>query len=249
MERRIKYTLSLVSLLLLPSIGLSQVNTFTVDIIGQPDPTWEGNTWDLNATAEITFGLDGDKMNGFITVDLVNEGLTPSKIVEFYMMRPYAAMGNGFGGYDSAYRDDSDPKTWIMDNSIRLNSDQTTDYDKYLGNSGDYFGMHSTEINDPLYYPPTPPDTQGSGTFVFYFAGLRDMQYSAFGSEDWYNTASGPIVMLQWQGVGTNGENDISIGIGGPNYIPHTPEPAEVALLAMVGLGGLLWTRRRFTRK
>ena len=63
-----------------------------------------------------------------------------------------------------------------------------------------------------------------------------------------YLTLGEPIIFVRWQAVDTGGLTD-AIGEGGwgPGFDPSIPEPSEVAALAMLGLGGILFARRRFT--
>ncbi len=249
-----KLKLSILALLLLPVVGFAQITLPTIDVSAVEDPTWAGS-WDLNATIDVTFdGIDLSNgsviSDGFISVDVTNLGPTDSKIVQFYLMRPTllggGSIGEGMGGSTSVYEGLSDPSTWIMDNTLSPAVSGTLGYG--APNDPRYFGMHTDVSTNPLTIPESLPDYPQSGSFMFYFGSLAGQ---IIDTNAWYNNPNDPLVFVRWQSVGEDGyDGDSGKGIGGgPNFEPAIPEPSEVALMAMLGLGGLLWTRRRFVKK
>ncbi|MEX0325840.1 MAG: PEP-CTERM sorting domain-containing protein [Puniceicoccaceae bacterium] len=87
-------------------------------------------------------------------------------------------------------------------------------------------------------------DFPGDSTGYFSFSALA----LDFDINEWIaqGDATNPLLFVRWQEVyGTESGK----GAGGPGFQPGVPEPSEVAALAVLGLGGILFVRRRFTRK
>ena len=227
--------------------------------------------WDLQAEIDVVFGATSvDSTSGVITSDgliqvtVTNvQTSTPSKIVAFYLLKPtfenQTTPITGFGT-DTA---PTTLETWSMMNSAGGSDDNESNVgSNVMSNTGGwlssqaemdmYFGM-ATKVNEnALSNPESPPEFPATGTFLFYFSDLKD---ESFDVAEWYGRSKemSPLAFVRWQSIDFPQETSAKgFGWGQPGWDPSVvpvPEPSEIALLAMLGLGGLIFARRRLTKK
>ena len=224
---------SLAAALLAASVvpGFGQY-VFSGTVIGQSDP----DVGPLSASVTIDFTQWED---GVVEVNVENLGPTTSKLTAFYMAAPLDTDTTPVNDFMLALAPISDPLTWTVQNASQD-----------FGSPDDAFFGANTHVNtDPLVYPvPYPQDpTWGSGgEFYFYSQTLADATSIDLSP---YMDIANVTVLVRWQTVGDDGEASGKGWGYGRNFEPAIPEPAHVASLAVAGLAGLLFLRRRLTAK
>lgn len=203
----------------LPALSWGQVFSFTVNGSVENHPEY-----DLNANVTINFNNYGD--DGSVEVSVTNMGPTESNITGFYMLRPtYIADGSNVQDDEPLFM--ADPNTWTLATKLpTFFSDLTKDFDNYVGAED----MKPSDI--PLSYPDEP----NTGNFTFYFDPNDPVDLDAW----WSPTAA--VAYVRWQSVGLDDE----FSSKGEFLVP---EPSEIAGMAMLGLLGMLFLRRRLTKK
>lgn len=177
---------------------------------------------------------DFDSLPSF-TLSVFNNSVDPSSITELYILKPMTSEGRRLDALtlDSVTPTPSGDWDGKKKSPNPLN-ELDTDTENILKLTGDlYFGA----ALDP------PGSSQGisqgdSATFSFTLESLVGGE-----SVDWsdYFEKQIPHVVVRWQSVGQNDE----LSSAGYGYFTPVPEPELIAPLAVAGLGGLLWGRRR----
>jgi hypothetical protein len=213
---------------LAPSVVLGQL--FTYNVQGIVNPGDQNIIGQLSATVQVEFQVSGQAK-----VTVTNTGPANSSITGFYLMRPTAIGGvpttlNGFAAAPS-----SDPSDWALETSL-------SETLKNFGGNWDTTKYFGADAGTRLDFP----DVAGSSVGTFYFdfdPFLLDVAA--------YQNPGMPSVFVRWQAVdlGGNLTDESGKGYGGPGFEPAIPEPSHVAGLAMLGLAGILYTRRRLTKK
>ncbi|MEX0331610.1 MAG: PEP-CTERM sorting domain-containing protein [Puniceicoccaceae bacterium] len=190
---------------------------------------------DLNALVEVDFlyATPSELLLTGIDVRVTNYGPAESAITGFWLQSPAGGTVDTLAP-GSPYIGSTDE--WTLDtalpNSMNGPVDQLGDPDNSL-----YFGASSGERLD---FPTPDP--------VGYFSFDINPDLLPFDEVAWaaQGDATNPLLFVRWQEVfGTESGK----GAGGPGFEPGVPEPSEVAALAVLGLGGILFVRRRFTKK
>ena len=193
---------------------------------------------------------DGGTGTTFIHVKAVNtypdsifdSWKVDSKLIGFWMF-DFAANQTA-----TAVADESNPD-WTVEDKLGANMGGTYYPGNDLTLSGgdtDYFGAFTGISDGDTLNNPPPPDT---GWFTFDLG--VDLGNSGDFFETWAMGADKPLLIARWQSV--DGERSAK-GFTIPGGIPpppgsEVPEPSQIAFLAVLGLGGLLYTRRRLTAK
>lgn len=235
------FILAASALFILPAVGSAQVivhqRAFSIDGIVNPGDDDLANQ--ISANIDIKF-VDNDN-NGSIDdllVNVENSGPAESAITAFYIYRPVSDATEPFSL-------DADPE-WELQQSVAT-SHAGDPVDIASEDRGKYFGATSADSSYRLTYPDPP----SSRLFQFSFDSF-DMDLSAFNA--WLDNADSlPLVVVRWQAIyideGLNDESGRGGSGGGRGFDPRIPEPSQVAALAVLGLGGILYTRRRLTKK
>jgi hypothetical protein len=226
-------------------VARAQFSPFTADysfiVAGIVNPGDGQILGQLNAGIEIDFigvnggqgwdGTGGDFLSN-MTVRVTNYGPATSAITGFWLMKPVSGSTISLI-QDTPYTGSTD--NWSLDTSL---PNTMTGGDGQLGDpdQSNYFGASSGERLD------IPGDSVG------WFSFDISPKIFPFDVASWVSSSSpdDPLLFVRWQEVF---ESESGKGAGGPGFDPGVPEPSEVAALAMLGLGGILFARRRFTRK
>jgi hypothetical protein len=212
------------------------VETFAFSVPG-PIPGTTGyvkDYTDLNASGSVTF--DGTTVTLFIE----NGNDMNSSISKIFLLKPMgidAVGGPGVADWSVSNNLD-DPASNGKPGTILKNNDGPFDFDPYDADA--YFGAYSTAASSRI-------DEGNSATFTFTMASTTD-------SVNWanYGDATHPTIVIRWQEVGYGNRDGSSAGyswLTEDPRVPPVPEPRLIAPLAVIGLGGLLYVRRRITRK
>lgn len=200
--------------------SISLGQVFTFDIDGLADP----DVGDINASGFIDFS--NYNTDGSVHVEVTNNGPTASQITGFYMLRPIYA---GTEPPEYATSDPlfvADPSTWTLESEL---DSQLKNFGQWDVNQADYVGTKNVSpVENRLDVPET-------GSFTFYFSPNDPIDLDA-----WFSSVT-PQVFIRWQAVGGTASGK------GTDFV--VPEPSHIAAMAMLGLGGLLFVRRRLTKK
>ena len=185
----------------------------------------------LNAGIEVDFLFNGDILSG-ANVKVTNYGPAESALTGFWLQRPGGGQIVTLGS-PTPYSGSTDD--WTADQSLPNSMSGPADL---LGDPdfSNYFGASAGERLD------IPGDNVGYFSFSF-IPGAEPFSVDAWVAG---GTADDPLLFVRWQEVYGS---ESGKGAGGPGFQPGVPEPSEVAALAVLGLGGILFVRRRFTKK
>ncbi len=187
-----------------------------------------------------TMALDWYESELVVTVTNTTADDVGSFIDQFYLMRPA-------GPFDPSLTDTIPDPEWdlatSLDNQLKYFFPGGVDTDNYFG--AEWNGGNS----DPLgrIYAPDP---DGTNPRTFHFGYGDSVVFADLDLDSWMDSDF-PQLFMRWQGIG---QGDWSAkGISGPGFEPGTdpavPEPSHIAAMAMLGLTGFLFLRRRFRRK
>jgi hypothetical protein len=225
-----KYSIALIAAVALSApLAMGQVFNFTVNGIVNPgDEHLLGQL-----SSEFNVSVTDNGVLTTIDVKVTNTSSAPSALTAWYLQKP--ANTTYLGGGALA---DGTPADWTAD-------DELGSFLQEFGGSHDadlYFGAQSGTRLDSQ-----PVNEFGEWSFVFF----NDNPGSPVFNENAYFNSGNPLVFARWQAVVINDQLNDESGKGGwgPGFDPSVPEPSEVAALAMLGLGGILFARRRFTKK
>lgn len=173
----------------------------------------------VSITGNVTFS--GTTTDIFVQ----NNSSIPSKVTGIFLLNPLAA--------DAVSLDAPAPSDWDL-----INSSSNVHNILSLGvTSTDYFGA---DLN-----PAGSSDGVDQGEFTL-FTFTMGGDVTGFNPAS-YGDSETPHLLVRFQSVGQDGE-DSAAGYGwfdDDGTITPVPEPALIAPLAVLGLGGLLYARRR----
>ena len=232
----------------LPGVGFGQFTAdFTFNVFGVADydnPDIYSEIGAISALIEID---TEEAAFGRIDVKVTNTGPLESDIVAFYLRKPVYGndtppLGVSITGYDPALPVSGLDNEWIAENAMPANAN--LDDFAYHGlidgvespsvTLFDYFGAQLTNPPDNRI---SFPDYQ---IFTFQFEPLGALSFANYLT----NTDSEPMAFVRWQNVGPyDGSGKGWAGQGPSDAV--VPEPSQIAFLAILGLGGVLWVRRR----
>ena len=187
----------------------------------------------VGASGQVNFFEEAGQWKS--TVSILNDSTVPATITGFYILKPFEFTATAL---------DTAPSDWdLIDGSTAGGSDEfgnlLNEYFNFDGEPGTgadaqylYFGAAADQPNDGI-------TTGNSGLFTFLMEDLSGVDWND------YLAAEVPHIFVRWQEVGLDGEGSAK-GYGG--FTP-VPEPSLIGGLAVAGLGGLLWVRRRLTNK
>lgn len=205
---------------------------------GQSLPTYsfslsEESDQGVGVDASGTVALDAE--NSTISVDLFNGDANPSVITKFYILKPEDTDGNRLDLDELVSEPNSE---W--EGVDELDSSTMNGRYKPEGSKKDFY---------PLYFgaeagPNSGLSEHDSAEFSFAMEGAgSDWDFESYFAE------SVPHFFIRWQSVGENG-NYSAKGYGSfGGSITPVPEPAEIGLAGFLGLGGLLYVRRRWKNR
>ena len=229
----------------LPLVGFGQVFDFT--LAGTAiDGGYGIDPSELSAEGSITFDL----ASSTISFSVTNTSTVESYITGIYLLAPTTLPSGDPIQLASIVPDVITPANWDYvasgpDNFNNLLNPLPQD-------KTDYFGA---ETGNPPSGIPSPPST--TFDFAFSFAALGE---TVMDVDAWLNGIEGVTsgthqILVRWQRLGDEqvdgSAKSWASGSGGLKTIDErvVPEPHLIAPLAVLGMGGLLWTRRRLTKK
>ena len=184
-----------------------------------------------------TMALDWYESELVVTVANTTADDVGSFIDQFYIMRPA-------GPFDPSLTDTIPDPEWDLADSL---DNQLKNFYPGGVDTDDYFGAEWNGGNsDPLgrIYAPDPDSTNPR---TFHFGYGDGVVFADLDMDSWTNSDT-PQLFMRWQGIGQGGWS--AKGFGGPGFEEVVvPEPSHIAAMAMLGLTGLLFLRRRFRRK
>ena len=207
-------------------------------------------------SADFRIDFIGSEINFINTmvVTVVNTSTADSLLAGFYLTKP-------LGLSPTLDNSNSTPDDWKNDSSL------AGDFSNFVNNnfslttkqekddfSNSYFGAYfGTRLPDGTYDLSGGLDNNITADEVGQFSFEFD---SPFSLSNWQASyADKPMLFARWQEINYSDDiydfsGDSGKGYGGPGFETTViPEPSEVALMAMLGLGGLLYARRRFMKK
>lgn len=230
---------ALAGLFTLPVISSGQlIFERAFDVEGIINPGNENVTGVLSSTVTVKFLETNDTEFDFvdtIEVTVANTSTTDSQIAEFFLLNPVLGLAPT----------SVTPGDWTLQTELSSTLAQYGGLNPNDPNIGEYFGAS--------YPPPTGILSGASEVFSFGF------QAFAFDSDAWMDSFGYeglPNVFIRWQSVSIDGGSATNSGKGfydgggyDPGVDPSVPEPSAIAAMAVLGMGGLLYVRRRLTRK
>lgn len=239
------------------SVSYGQIIPFQV--FGEGDITGA----EVSATGSINFN-NFDALGGFkIVVTISNsspEASDPSFISAFYLRQPVNQSGTNIAPGNSeglvgppASPPVSLPETWSVGTAFNNAGNVLPAWPGGSLSYSDYYGAYAGSPLANGVYNGTDNDLiyRLSQPAVFTFSFIPDEDDMVFDKDAWLAAGvAEPLMFVRWQAI--TPFDDSAKGYGGTSrgFEPAVvPEPSEVALMAMLGLGGLLWTRKRFMKK
>jgi hypothetical protein len=221
----------------LPIVGFGQIIDFYIE--GDSDPSG----FEVAATGQVDFSAWD---LGYLQVRITNTSPVssdPSFISAFYLRRPVDGQGASVTGESLLGSPDSVPGTWDMTTSFNDGHGNITSvWDGDTLDYADYMGATvpvPTDHSDRLYREDPAP-----AIFTWQFDSPPDISV-----DDWL-AIDAPLLFVRWQGISLQDESAKTYGGGDRPFEPGVvPEPSEIAFLSIIGLGGLLFVRRRLTGK
>lgn len=239
------------------------INDGEDDLIGALEAQVIVEFWDTDENVQV------DALRVFVTNKAINGVDVTSFITGFSILDPlsqgvrldpdFPQDGNDESptGTDDFASGNAYPSDWTTSNTV-------DNFLKGFGgvqNESDYFSANAgTGLENLGADLQAGFNTNISGTGIFTFT-FEQNQFD-YSSNPWGTDEQNfgmPIAMVRWQSILMEGVEFYDGGEGsgkggtGPGFVPgfdpSVPEPSEVALIAMLGLGGLLLGRRRFVRK
>lgn len=265
-------TLVLLSATALIAHGVQAQYSFHVTGVPSAD---EGvnDVFSISAEGELDFTKNSNS-TGTITVTIRNTGPSTSQITGFFLLRPPSITDanankqnpNILGSLVTPSTINgtalSGTNEWVYQNDMEGQGADGLSNFQGTWDSYQYFGARAGERldyfseNDDPAHPDAP--VVDEGVFTFSFPATVDFSLEELGA--WAASRDNPHIFVRWQSIGyydpdSGNIEDLASGKGflwapdDPDFEPSIPEPSEVALLSILGLGGLLWTRKRFMKK
>lgn len=208
------------------ALGVGLIHTSNAQTYNFSIPTGSGgtNVAGTSASGSVTFA--GSTVNLFIS----NTSSISSTITEVFLLNPIAPDAT------SLIAPDPGTTNWSLSNDA---GSFNNILNNYSSSSTDYFGAVLSPINTGGVLPGNP-----STLFSFTLGGTPDMTS--------YLGTGVPYLLIRYQTVGEFGEDSAkAYGWFEEDDFPTTPvpEPRLIAPLAVLGLGGLLYVRRRIKGK
>lgn len=220
------------SLLLISGAAFS-LNAQPIELVFNV-PGDDGFVNNFPVTASGTVTLDGAD----VTLELTN-GAYPSMITKVWLLKPLT-----LGLAVDASTLDTPGAPWTLSNSLNEPNTGGNPANILSGTIGltenDYFGAYSTSQAGALAENTTL-------SYSWTMNGVDELL-------DWSrleNPNVGPGIVIRWQTIGDDGEGSAAGYTWLYTDFPTTPvpEPRLIAPLAVLGLGGLLYARRRIKAK
>jgi hypothetical protein len=212
---------ALIGSVAIASTATAQYFAFDID-----DSNGHVNVSGAGASGTVDFLTDGTDWTS--TVNILNDGTANFAITGFYVLKPMGVDATLTSGLDGWSLDD-DKFGSVLNEYFQAGKDYT-----YV-----YFGADTNGANKGI--------AQGDNA-IFNFA-----MSSTLDAVDWTayaNITDKPHIFVRWQ------QDDQFGGDSAKGYDwfrrtpnPGIPEPSHIAGMAMLGLGALLFVRRRLTKK
>ena len=183
------------------------------------DTNGSTNLSGVGASGTVSFDVDAGNWSS--TVDIMNDSTVTAMITGFYILKPAEVDATSLDSGLAGWSLDNDDFGSLLNEYFTPGKDYT-----YL-----YFGADTQN-------PGTNGLAEGnSAIFEFSMGDLSGVDFDEY-------LAIGDVqhIFVRWQGV--NGGNSAK---GYDDF--EVPEPSHIAAMAMLGLGGMLFLRRRLTKK
>jgi len=232
-----KWGILISGILLSASVASAQYFEFNI-------PDIDGGTHNNHGVS--SFGTV-DFESSTIELQVTNNSLLPGRITGFWILKPVTG---------DVVDETAIPVTdWTavnaLDNNVRniIKNEVpvTTDLSAYFG------AVESAPGDGGIW--TSPPGATNTLAFSFDLVNALDpTDWEAFNWDAYLNPNNAnyvdtPKVIARYQTVAGV---DSSVGWGGfeeTGDIPPIPEPSEIAFMALLGLGGIVWMRKRFLSK
>ena len=225
------------------------------------------NVGDIGASGGVNFGYD--LVNDVSTIDLsikntsVDTTWSQSYITGFYILKPW-------GDQDlTVTLDASDvlPRTWGLVDGKDGNIGDLSGV-PFIGNKDDYLYFGSSITENPEINGLEQGGWFNTNEYADFAFSIDGSVLDGFNPIAYYGSqGTQPHLVVRWQAIlygGSGDPNDYFVddsydpsGSSAKGYtyftIPGTiiivPEPSEIAAMALLGIGFLLWARNRFLGK